>query len=177
MNPDIANRHRQIIDLVSRRGYVSIADMARSLDVSEQTVRRDLFMLADRGLVIKVHGGAGIPEDRGDVGYDARRSRLSSEKRRIAAAIARQIPNGATIFIDIGTTMEAVAEALLRHTDLKIITNHITVAMTLSRQSEFQIILAGGILRIPVWKFLLPVTGGKLLRYLAVAWLAAQAAG
>ncbi len=147
MKLDVPDRQKLILNLISERGFVTISNLAGMLGVSEQTVRRDLVALAERGLVSKVHGGAGLPHGPSDVGYDARRSRFASEKQRIARALAGRIPEGATVFIDIGTTMEAVAEALLGHHQLTIITNHLTVATILSRRTEFQIILAGGLLR------------------------------
>lgn len=147
MKLDVPDRQKLILSLISERGFVTISKLAGSLRVSEQTVRRDLVALADRGLVSKVHGGAGLPHGPSDVGYESRRSRFAIEKQRIARSLAKRIPDGATLFIDIGTTMEAVAEALLAHRQLTIITNHLTVATILSRRSDFQIILAGGILR------------------------------
>ena len=61
--------------------------------------------------------------------------------------MAEQIPNGSTLFIDIGTTPEAVAHALLNHSNLRIVTNNLNVANTLMVKEDFRIILAGGELR------------------------------
>ncbi|MEO3428612.1 DeoR/GlpR family DNA-binding transcription regulator [Pelagibius sp. CAU 1746] len=144
---DIAGRHARILNLLESRGFVSIGSLAKSFAVSEQTVRRDLNDLERRGLVTRYHGGAGLPPVAGDVDYDKRKRHHAQEKRRIAALVASQIPEGATIFIDIGTTMEAVAEALLQHRRLTVVTNHLTVAMTLNRKRDFQVILAGGVLK------------------------------
>ena len=143
----ISTRHERILSLLERRGFVSIGSLAKSFDVSEQTVRRDLNDLEKRGLVTRYHGGAGLPPVAGDVDYDKRKRRHAKEKQRIAALVASQIPEGATIFIDIGTTMEAVAEALLSHRRLTVVTNHLTVAMILNRRRDFQVILAGGVLK------------------------------
>src|SRR3546814_11399874 len=87
------------------------------------------------------------PPVAGDVDYDKRKRSHAKEKQQIAALVARQIPEGATIFIDIGTTMEAVAEALLNHRRLTVVTNHLTVAPILNCKREFQVILAGGVLK------------------------------
>ena len=144
---DMSTRHDEIISLVRRKGFVSIGRLAKSFKVSEQTVRRDLKDLDERGLVTKYHGGAGLPHGPSDVDYEKRKGRMPEEKQRIAAAVADRIPDGATVFIDIGTTMEAVAAALMDHKRLTIITNHLTVATTLNRHSEFQVVLAGGLLR------------------------------
>ncbi len=69
------------------------------------------------------------------------------EKERIARKVAEQIPDGSTPFIDIGTTPEAVAHALLNHSNLRIVTNNLNVANTLMVKEDFRMILAGGELR------------------------------
>ncbi|MGE5766429.1 MAG: DeoR/GlpR family DNA-binding transcription regulator [Bacteroidota bacterium] len=143
----ISSRHQRILGLLESRGFVSIGSLAKSFAVSEQTVRRDLNDLEKRGLVTRYHGGAGLPPVAGDIDYGKRKRRHAQEKQQIAALVAGQIPDGATIFIDIGTTMEAVAEALLDHRRLTVVTNHLTVATILNRKREFQVILAGGVLK------------------------------
>lgn len=143
----ISSRHERILSLLESRGFVSIGSLAKSFEVSEQTVRRDLNDLERRGLLTRYHGGAGLPPVAGDVDYNKRKRSHAKEKQRIAALVAAQIPEGATIFIDIGTTMEAVAEALLNHHRLTVVTNHLTVATILNRRRDFQVILAGGVLK------------------------------
>ncbi|MDU2881718.1 MAG: DeoR/GlpR family transcriptional regulator, partial [Enterobacter sp.] len=76
-----------------------------------------------------------------------RKATQTAEKERIARKVASQIPNGATLFIDIGTTPEAVAHALLNHENLRVVTNNLNVANTLMQKDDFRIILAGGELR------------------------------
>lgn len=143
----ISSRHERILGLLENRGFVSIGSLAKSFAVSEQTVRRDLNDLEKRGLVTRYHGGAGLPPVAGDIDYGKRKRRHAKEKQDIAALVASQVPEGATIFIDIGTTMEAVAEALLNHRRLTVVTNHLTVATILNRKRDFQVILAGGVLK------------------------------
>ena len=140
-------RHEEILSLLRARGFVSIGGLAETFRVSEQTVRRDLKSLERQGMVTKYHGGAGLPQGPSELAYENRKCRFAAEKQRIARAVAAMIPKDATVFIDIGTTMEAVAEALLDHGRLTVITNHLSVAMILSRRPEFQILVAGGILR------------------------------
>jgi len=143
----ISSRHERILSLLESRGFVSIGSLAKSFAVSEQTVRRDLNDLEKRGLLTRYHGGAGLPPVNGDIDYDKRKRHQAKEKQCIAAMVASQVPEGATIFIDIGTTMEAVAEALLQHRRLTVVTNHLTVATILNRRRDFQVILAGGVLK------------------------------
>ena len=146
-NPGMIARHEGILSLLRRRGFVSIGGLAGSFQVSEQTVRRDLKALDHQGLVTRYHGGAGLPPEPSDRSYENRRISFAAEKKRIAGMVANHIPEDATVFIDIGTTMQAIAEALLDRRSLTVITNHLSVAMILSRHPKFQILLAGGILR------------------------------
>ncbi len=146
-NPGLQGRQTEILERVRQQGFVAIDQLAKAFRVSEQTVRRDIKQLERRGLVARYHGGAGLPRALSVMDYGGRRSRCPAEKRVIGGLVAAQIPERATIFIDIGTTMEAVAEALLGHQSLTVVTNHLTVASMLSRRGSFQVILAGGLLR------------------------------
>ncbi len=140
-------RQNAIVRIVREKGFASIESMAQAFDVSAQTIRRDVIELSRRNLVQRYHGGAGLPTGRDRLAYSNRRVRFAAEKRRIAAALAREIPDGASLFIDIGTTTEAVAEALLHHKNLRIITNHIAVVSTFCENTDFEIILTGGMVR------------------------------
>ena len=144
---DSSQRQDAIVKVVREQGYASIESMAQTFAVSTQTIRRDVIDLSRRNLVQRYHGGAGLPTGRDRLAYSNRRIRQAAEKKRIAAALAREIPNGASLFIDIGTTTEAVAEALLNHRNLRIITNHITVVSLFCEKTDFEIILTGGMVR------------------------------
>ncbi len=143
----VNSRQDQIIDLVRELGYVSIEMMAERFDVSQQTVRRDIIHLNEINLLQRHHGGAGLPPGIDRLAYSSRKVRNAQEKAQIGQLIANQVPNGASLFIDIGTTMEAVAEALLQHQGLRIITNHIGVVSILCEHTDFEIILSGGLVR------------------------------
>ena len=147
MPAEMQGRHVRILDLVQRKGFVAIEQLAQDFGVSAQTIRRDIKELARRQLLRRYHGGAGLPEQADRLAYGNRKIRHAAEKHRIAKLVAAQIPNGASLFIDIGTTMEAVAEALLQHEKLRVITNHMDVASLLSERTDFEIIVAGGMLR------------------------------
>lgn len=144
---DISNRQNQIIEIVRGRGYSSIEMLAVRFGVSQQTVRRDIIYLSEINLLQRHHGGAGLPSGIGTLAYSNRMVRNAREKHLIANAIAAQIPNKASLYIDIGTTMEAVANALLEHEGLRIITNHIGVVSILCEKTDFEIILSGGLVR------------------------------
>ncbi|MFQ5776092.1 MAG: DeoR/GlpR family DNA-binding transcription regulator [Kiloniellaceae bacterium] len=144
---DMHGRQRRIVELVRRRGYVSIEAMSEYFAVSSQTIRRDIKRLCARDLLLRYHGGAGLPAGTDKLAYSSRKVRNAAAKREIARLVAREIPNEASLFIDIGTTMEAVAEALLDHEGLRILTNHIGVVSILSQRTDFEINLAGGMVR------------------------------
>jgi len=140
-------RHYQIIDFVREHGYASIEMLTKQLNVSSQTVRRDIIYLDEKSVLKRHHGGIGMLPGTKSLSYSSREIENVGAKNRIGAAIASQIPNGASIFIDIGTTMEAVAEGLLNHEGLTIITNHIGVALILNQNEDFTILTTGGQLR------------------------------
>ena len=140
-------RHDAIIELVKLQGYVSTEELVEHFSVSPQTIRRDLNDLAEQKKILRHHGGAALPSSSVNASWHDRKATQTAEKERIAQKVASQIPNGSALFIDIGTTPEAVAHALLNHSDLRIVTNNLNVANTLMVKEYFRIILAGGELR------------------------------
>ncbi|MBL4830508.1 MAG: DeoR/GlpR family transcriptional regulator [Aliivibrio sp.] len=141
-------RHQQIIDLVQQNGYVNTDDLVALFKVSPQTIRRDLNELADANKIRRHHGGATIALSSENTEYAMRKSMQLSEKGTIAQALSKHIPDGATLFIDIGTTPESVAKALTKnHKNLRIVTNNINVASILMERENFKVILAGGEVR------------------------------
>ena len=142
-----STRQEQLVEHVRLKGFVSIEAMADHFNVSSQTIRRDIDLLCKQNKLARYHGGAGLPPGSESLAYSNRRIRYLAEKKAIAGALAARIPNGASLFIDIGTTMEAVAEALCDHKDLRILTNHVRVVSVLSERTDFEIVLAGGLVR------------------------------
>ena len=142
------SRHQEIVNLVQQHGYVSTEDLVEQFKVSPQTIRRDLNELADENKIRRHHGGATIPLSSVNTAYTTRKVMQLNEKDTIAEALAKHIPDGATLFIDIGTTRESVAKALVKnHKDLRVVTNNINVAMILMANPDFKVILAGGEVR------------------------------
>ncbi len=121
--------------------------LATQYDVTMQTIRRDIKALSRRNLLHGFRGGAGLPAGTERLAYTARRSRNADAKRRIGLLVAEQIPNETSVFVDIGTTTEAVAEALVGHKGLRVITNHISVANIFCEFTDFEITLTGGLVR------------------------------
>lgn len=144
---DAATRQQQLVEQVRLKGFVSIEAMAEHFVVSSQTIRRDIDLLCKQNKLARYHGGAGLPTGSESLAYSRRKIRNFAEKKAIAQTLAQHIPNGASLFIDIGTTMEAVAEALCGHKDLRVLTNHIRVVSVLSERTDFEIVLAGGLVR------------------------------
>lgn len=143
----LLDRHAQIIDLAKRQGRVEVDDLARRFSVSVQTVRKDLNDLCDRGALRRVHGGAVYPSSVENMQYEARRRIAAVAKDAIGRAAAALVPDHASVFVNIGTTTEAAAQALADHEELMVITNNINVANRLRVLPGFEVIIAGGVVR------------------------------
>lgn len=142
-----AERLRDIQIMARRDGRVGVEDLAAHFAVTMQTIRRDLADLADQGKLQRVHGGAILPSTVANIGYQDRRDLNEVGKAAIAVACARDIPNGCSLFLNIGTTTEAVARALLKHRDIMVLTNNLNVANILIDNPHCEIIVVGGLLR------------------------------
>jgi len=141
-------RQEFIIERVNTDGFITIDELVDSLKVTPQTIRRDLNQLADQQLISRYHGGAGpVESSTENAEYSTRVHYGSAAKQRIAKRLVDDIPDGASIFINIGTTTEAVARELLRRKNLSVITNNLHVAATLSEREDYRIIVAGGEIR------------------------------
>ena len=143
----VQRRRRQVVDLVRAQGFVTVESLVGALGVTPQTVRRDVRALDASGQVRRVHGGAGLPSSVRNAPRPERQVLHLEEKRRIARHLAEAIPNGASLFINIGTTNEAVAHALTGHRDLRVITNSLPVASVLAAVEGCEVIVAGGTVR------------------------------
>lgn len=144
---ELSARQSDILNIARASGRVTVEDLARRFEVSAQTIRKDLNDLCDRRSLTRVHGGAIIASGVENLAYEARRFVAAEEKKAIGVAAAAQIPNGCSLFINIGTTTEEVASALTAHEDLLVITNNLNVAMLLYRHPRIEVIVAGGTVR------------------------------
>ncbi|MBT1165063.1 DeoR/GlpR family DNA-binding transcription regulator [Bifidobacterium felsineum] len=143
-----AERKSIILETLQSNGSVTVADMARKLDVSVMTVRRDLLELERNSLVRRVHGGAVLGRGRGyEPPYAVRSGEAAEEKRRIGVLAASQIAEGDSVAIDIGSTSLEVAKALHDRHNLTIVTPSIRVARELEDEPDIRMILTGGIIR------------------------------
>lgn len=140
-------RQTQILELARAEGRVSVEDLAHRFDVTLQTIRRDLGDMAEAGLVDRVHGGAVPRMGMVNLGYEARRRMNAGAKAAIAAACAAAIPENSSLILNLGTTTEAVARALLHHANLTVITNNMNVANILAANPGCEVVVTGGALR------------------------------
>lgn len=140
-------RHAEIVQLARDDGRVLVDDLAARFNVTPQTIRKDLNELCGQRLLTRIHGGAVFPSGIENMRYEARRKIAADEKEAIGRAAARLIPDNASLFVNIGTTTEAVAGALLDHDGLMVITNNINVANRLRVYPSFEVVIAGGVVR------------------------------
>ena len=145
--PALSPRQQQILVLARQSGNVLVDDLAVRFDVTPQTIRKDLNELCDERLLARTHGGAMLSSGVENVAYEARRQLAAREKVVIGERAAQLIPNNCSLFINIGTTTEEVARALVRHEGLLVITNNIHVATILMPLPKIEVIVVGGMLR------------------------------
>ncbi|MGI9317209.1 MAG: DeoR/GlpR family DNA-binding transcription regulator [bacterium] len=149
----ISKRQQALLAHIRNKGSGQVDLLAKSFKVTPQTIRRDLNVLCNLRLLLRIHGGAvapgGVAESEQLVNLDYQtRSLLGAEAKdeigKLAAAI---VPNDASLFINIGTTTERVAEHLVDHLGLLVITNNINIANTLRRCRPIKVMTAGGLVR------------------------------
>lgn len=140
-------RHKKILEILKLQGTVAVEDLAKQFDISAQTIRADLRDLDQERKLIRFHGGARSIAGRENLEYEARRKIAAQEKVAIGIAAAALIPNNTSLFINIGTTTEAVSDALTAHQNLLVVTNNINVANNLRLYKEIDVVIAGGTVR------------------------------
>ena len=143
----LSPRHEKILEVAKLEERVLVDDLATRFEVTPQTIRKDLNDLCEQRLLTRIHGGAELPSGVANFEYEDRRKIASLEKTAIGKAAAALIPNESSLFINIGTTTEAVSEALLDHVGLMAITNNINVANRLRVYPKFEVVMAGGVVR------------------------------
>ncbi|WP_049645598.1 DeoR/GlpR family DNA-binding transcription regulator [Candidatus Rhodobacter oscarellae] len=140
-------RQPDILEIARRDGKVTVDGLAEHFGVTVQTIRRDLAELAEAGRLSRVHGGAVLPSGLSNIAYQDRRGLNAQAKAQIARRAAELIPDGASLFLNIGTTTEAVAQALLHHERLLVVTNNMNVANILMGNPGAEVVVAGGTMR------------------------------
>ena len=127
-------RREQIASLVFERGAMSVEALSEILDVSTQTIRRDIDRLCDGEFLMRRHGRIELSEEQLNTPFDQRVETNLAGKSQIGDAAAALIPDGSTIFISIGSTPLSVAHALRRRKGLTVITNNLSAALSLSSE-------------------------------------------
>ncbi len=141
-------RYEKIAQFVNQNGIASVEELSDALNVSKATIRRDLVQLGADKVLLRTHGGA-MKYDRplnAEVPIYLRMHMQKEEKEQVAAAAAKQISEGSTIYINAGTTGRALASRLSQFRQLTVVTNDIDIAKEISL-TENALIVAGGQLK------------------------------
>lgn len=144
---NISARQNLIMEHIRKDGSVQVDQLAEHLQVTPQTIRRDLNQLYDLEFVQRVRGGAVIRNTVENLGHGARKILMADEKTAIARLAAGIISNKSSLYINLGTTTERVAEFLIDHESILVITNNITVASILWPLPNIEVMIAGGKIR------------------------------
>jgi DeoR family fructose operon transcriptional repressor len=141
-------RQQFILDRARQAGRVDVAELAATLVVTAETVRRDLTALERAGHLRRVHGGA-IPVGRlgFEPGVAARTGVLAGEKERIAKAALEEVPDDGAILLDAGTTTARLADALPGDRELTVATNSLPIALSLAAKPAITVLIIGGRVR------------------------------
>lgn len=144
----VEKRQERLRALIRTDGFLPVAEICRRLGVSEATARRDLSVVAANGHITRTRGGALADYNASFATPGERSGRARTAKGRIAAAAVGVLPRRGTVFLDAGTTVQAVARQLLRarrdHTGLTVVTNSLTVATLLGGARGLDLHVLGG---------------------------------
>ncbi len=148
-------RHQSILQILASEGAVSVVNLCERLNVSKMTIRRDLRLLEDRGLLRRVRGGAISGRGRSfEPPFLLRAGEHQAEKELIGKCAAAMVKEGDSIALDVGTTTLEVARHLRGKTDLTVITASLPIANLLANQAGIRLIVTGGILRFGEGSFI-----------------------
>ena len=136
-------RRNQILDILTSKGAVTVAQLHRQLKVSQETIRRDITKLAAENRLRKTHGGA-LAMQQVEPDLADRMSVNIEGKQLIGSAAAELVPDGASIIIDSGTTTLCLAEALISHQGLTVFTNDMHIAGKLAGRNDNRVHILGG---------------------------------
>lgn len=141
-------RHKLIVEIIEQRNSVTVTELCERLDVSDVTIRRDLRLLEDEGLLKRVYGGAVSRRGRSyEPPYLVRTAANIEQKVAIGKEAAQLVQKGDSIAIDIGTTTHELAKCLVGTPNLTIITASLPIAAVLAEAPNIRLIVSGGIVR------------------------------
>jgi DeoR family transcriptional regulator of aga operon len=157
-----ADRLATVLDELSADGSVSVSELSDRFGVSVATVRRDLQLLEEQRLVARVHGGAVARGVLYELPLRYKVARHQEEKRRIAAAAAELVHDGATVGLTGGTTSTEVARALSEKPGLTVVTNALNIASELAVRSNLKLVVPGGVARAASYELVGPIAEATL---------------
>jgi DeoR/GlpR family transcriptional regulator of sugar metabolism len=174
----VERRREKLRGLIRTDGFLPVAAICQRLGISEATARRDLAAVAANGHITRTRGGALADYNAAFASHGERATRARSAKDRIAAAAAARVPTTGTIFLDAGTTVQALARQLLRRRDfagLKVVTNSLPIATMLGGAPGIELHVLGGtflhrqaallgndaVRALSGWKFAVAFLGGE----------------
>ena len=154
-----------ILEQLGGNGSASVEELAKRLEVSGATVRRDLRQLADQHLLVRTHGGAAVQAVSYELPIRYRSGRRSEQKRRIGEAAAELVADRGVAGITGGTTTTETARALASRADLTIVTNALNIAAELAVRPNLRLVVTGGIARSASFELVGPVAEQTLAGY------------
>jgi len=140
-------RQAEILNTVRLLGTCTIGKLANDLNVSDETIRRDVRGLVDGELVLKVHGAIVAPDHLREDPFQRRLKENRNEKMRIAAKAAELVDDGDSLMLDTGTTTTYVGHSLATRRNIFAVTNSVEVARSLANQNGNRVYMAGGEIR------------------------------
>ncbi|MFC4870123.1 DeoR/GlpR family DNA-binding transcription regulator [Negadavirga shengliensis] len=144
----IAERHKYILDKLQRAGYVSVAELSKEMNVTMVTVRKDLKILEDKGLLYRTHGSATpVAPYVNDRSVNEKKLVNVEEKQAIAKEAASMLKENEAIIIGSGTTVVAFAQAIPKNFPLTVLTGAMNVTMTLVDYPNVELVQLGGVVR------------------------------
>ncbi len=162
-------RRQKIIEKINIDGTVHVSDLSEELDVTEETIRRDLDVLDQKNQLSRTHGGAVAVENnsKAELSFNVRENRLKKYKIEIAKKALNLIEEGETIFLDASTTAMYLARELSSYNNLTVITNSIKIMLELIDEDNITVISTGGTLRANSFSFVGPLANETVKKYFA----------
>lgn len=147
-----AERRAILLKNLNKKGYIQVTELAKMMNISPMTIRRDLSVLEQEGLCIRKRGGAirSTESVTLELPYEIKRNSHIAEKKQIAEAAIKLIDHGSTIILDSGSTTFAIAH-LLAHKRITVVTNDLQIATKLATNPNINLICTGGMARANVF--------------------------
>ncbi|WP_430973639.1 DeoR/GlpR family DNA-binding transcription regulator [Sunxiuqinia rutila] len=144
----IAERHKYILDMLNKNGFIKVSDIARELDVTPVTIRKDLKYLEEKKLLYRTHGSASpVNPHTVDINLQEKEKMRTSEKKKIAMAACKLIEENDSIIIASGSTAHTFAQELNPQENLTVISASLKTSILLNEKPNIELIQLGGIVR------------------------------